>query len=612
MATKQIHELTAANQLAPEDQLLVSTVDGNRTRRASLGNLPYRAGGVGTVLRTLLDKLGERVSVRDFGAKGDGVADDSPAFQAALDAHEAVHVPPGRYRLNSEIQIKPRRTLVGAGRDATLIDARGPRAFTFNRNAGIHAVEAGGTPDWCRSRLGQMSIRMTTGGVRAIGHELYAEGLRFSGGQPGGWCMELEDANECSLREISAGPGGGQDDLLASGIRLYATDANRNVNFGDSLLEEISIKLKGAGTTGILIEHQGTAVNGSFFVMNNLLLNRVQVNSAGAPAGSTGVWLKRVMRSALLNVDVEFVETAFRVEGAAASGNAGSCRHVSFVNCYVLNCAVPWVDSNAALAGSVMRCSFSNCHGFGLLNPVGIASNDANARAGEGDTFMPGAVWLTEPNTGQPAVQLRAPNPGQLLVTGEFFDGTSAVRDGNPKNKKPRQGLGIDITSFNVTRLYRPRGYAAGRVLPPRGRQRRGLPARRRHRRAAAPGRARRPRLPHPAPDRAAASAQRLRGLLRDQLRAPQRLALDRSRLVRAAGQPLAAGRAGGGAGGGQGAQRRLHRLAARFRPRPPGQQLRRHHSERGLELRSWQRLHAAHAGRRPRRGPLAHPPGYR
>jgi hypothetical protein len=462
MATKQIHELTAANQLAPEDQLLVSTADGNRTRRASLGNLPYRVGGVGTVLRTLLDKLGERVSVRDFGAKGDGVADDSPAFQAALDAHEAVHVPPGRYRLNSEIQIKPRRTLVGAGRDATLIDARGPRAFTFNRNAGIHAVEAGGTPDWCRSRLGQMSIRMTTGGVRAIGHELYAEGLRFSGGQPGGWCMELEDANECSLREISAGPGGGQDDLLASGIRLYATDANRNVNFGDSLLEEISIKLKGAGTTGILIEHQGTAVNGSFFVMNNLLLNRVQVNSAGAPAGSTGVWLKRVMRSALLNVDVEFVETAFRVEGVAASGNAGSCRHVSFVNCYVLNCAVPWVDSNAALAGSVMRCSFSNCHGFGLLNPVGIASNDANARAGEGDTFMPGAVWLTEPNTGQPAVQLRAPNPGQLLLTGEFYDGTSAVRDGNPKNKKPRQGLGVDITSFNVTRLYRPRGYATG------------------------------------------------------------------------------------------------------------------------------------------------------
>ncbi len=261
MATKQIHELAAANQLAPEDQLLVSTAEGNRTRRASLAGLPYRAGAAGAMLRTLLDKLGERVSVRDFGAKGDGSSNDSPAFQAALDAHEAIYVPPGRYRLDSEIQVRPRRTLLGAGRDATLIDARAPRAFTCNRNAGAFAVEAGGTPDWCRSRLGQMSIRMTTGGVRAIGHELYAEGLRFSGGQPGGWCMELEDANECSLREISAGPGGGQDDLLASGIRLYATDANRNVNFGDSLLEEISIKLKGAGTTGILIEHQGTAVN---------------------------------------------------------------------------------------------------------------------------------------------------------------------------------------------------------------------------------------------------------------------------------------------------------------------------------------------------------------
>ena len=123
--------------------------------------------------------------------------------------------------------------------------------------------------------------------------------------------------------------------------------------------------------------------------MKYLLLNRVQINSAGAPAGSVGIWLKRVMRSALLNVDVEFVDTAFRVEGVAASGNAGSCRHLSFVNCYVLNCAVPWADSNAALAGSVMRCLFTNCHGLGLLNPVGISSNDATAKAGEGDAFMP-------------------------------------------------------------------------------------------------------------------------------------------------------------------------------------------------------------------------------
>ena len=56
---------------------------------------------------------------------GDGVADDSAAFQAALDQHTAVHVPAGSYRLDSEVQVKPRRRLHGAGRDVTVIDARG-------------------------------------------------------------------------------------------------------------------------------------------------------------------------------------------------------------------------------------------------------------------------------------------------------------------------------------------------------------------------------------------------------------------------------------------------------------------------------------------------------
>ena len=63
------------------------------------------------------------------------------------------------------------------------------------------------------------------------------------------------------MREIQAGYGGGSDHLLANGIRW--APARPRVNYGDSLLEEISIKLKGAGTVGILIEHQGQPDNGS-------------------------------------------------------------------------------------------------------------------------------------------------------------------------------------------------------------------------------------------------------------------------------------------------------------------------------------------------------------
>ncbi|MCA3343547.1 MAG: hydrolase, partial [Roseomonas sp.] len=44
--------------------------------------LPYP----GAIPRSVEDKLNERLSVRDFGALGDGVADDGPALQAAMNA----------------------------------------------------------------------------------------------------------------------------------------------------------------------------------------------------------------------------------------------------------------------------------------------------------------------------------------------------------------------------------------------------------------------------------------------------------------------------------------------------------------------------------------------
>jgi len=57
------------------------------------------------------------LNVRDFGAKGDGVADDTAAIQRALDAGQgnasAIHLPAGKYRITATLLVRDGSTLIG-------------------------------------------------------------------------------------------------------------------------------------------------------------------------------------------------------------------------------------------------------------------------------------------------------------------------------------------------------------------------------------------------------------------------------------------------------------------------------------------------------------------
>ena len=61
----------------------------------------------------------DAVSVRDLGAKGDGVTDDTAAFAKAIAAHDKIFVPPGNYALSGTLRLRPNTHLFGLNRALT-------------------------------------------------------------------------------------------------------------------------------------------------------------------------------------------------------------------------------------------------------------------------------------------------------------------------------------------------------------------------------------------------------------------------------------------------------------------------------------------------------------
>jgi hypothetical protein len=127
------------------------------TNTTVTGNINYTQGGTGATSRTVTNKLQESVSVKDFGAVGDGVTDDTAAIVAALAANPNVTIPAGAtckisgitMPANSSIGCKNGRasiTLTNTELTAITIATNDVTVYGLNFNGGsVQTYQGGGT-----------------------------------------------------------------------------------------------------------------------------------------------------------------------------------------------------------------------------------------------------------------------------------------------------------------------------------------------------------------------------------------------------------------------------------------------------------------------------------
>jgi len=128
---------------------------------------------VTTSNRTIAQKFAETISVKDFGAVGDGVADDTAAIQAAHNAAYSVYYPIGTYNVTGNITIRTGTNIIGSGAGQTLISLSAAMAGAED------AVFKLLVTDFVNQQGGLTVSNIFINGQNRFGHAFYLRNVRF-------------------------------------------------------------------------------------------------------------------------------------------------------------------------------------------------------------------------------------------------------------------------------------------------------------------------------------------------------------------------------------------------------------------------------------------------
>ena len=179
--------------------------------------LNFLQAGASAVARTVDSKLKDVVSVKDFGAVGDGVTNDTTAVQAALDAAFAVFFPAGNYSFDGSLNLRQGNSLIGPG----------------NSNSNSDTTALNGNAKLIFRGAGSACIKTTASSIGFIGVSNLTIIAVDSPGRP--WVFDLPSLNESNFSFVGArnlSPTGGAFRSVFNGTNPPWINNFTNCEFG--------------------------------------------------------------------------------------------------------------------------------------------------------------------------------------------------------------------------------------------------------------------------------------------------------------------------------------------------------------------------------------------
>jgi hypothetical protein len=270
----------------------------------------FRSAGVGAALRTMQDKMRDFVSVKDFGATGNGVTDDTAAFQAAIDfatiGGNSVYVPPGVYQISS-ITLKDGVTLMGACSYACVI--RGTTAFGTVINMQVSAQIFNLKFSSSVPRIGGFYLDMQKNGCVVHQCEFDSYYIAINAGNISDPLVVAPRVSDCFFRIPATAPAGGGVQFVNFSNAIFRNIVMAGLGFsnqpyfgvrfqnGDTaFVSGVNITLHGIGLlvdTPASLNIYGLTIADSYFDSSGTITGGGAVSAAEfIPAG--GVWNTRI------------------------------------------------------------------------------------------------------------------------------------------------------------------------------------------------------------------------------------------------------------------------------------------------------------------------------